>query len=315
MTNSYHVSVIIPAYNRANYIVETIESVFSGNEGLNIEVIVVDDGSTDDTLSVLERYKDRIKLITQKNQGAPAARNRGFLESTGKYIKFLDSDDILEPGFLTAQYNHLEKTGADVSYGDCKYLGDLKDPRSGQIIKASLTQDPLKSLLNDWWIPPFGYLFKSEAVAGIAWDKDYRCLQDFDFILRVAISGAKFVYLPGIMGKYRIGLEGQISGAKSEEYAIVHCKILDKIIEQLNGKNGLTSKRKQLIAENYWDKSQDFWGINNRAYKETVKKVYNLKPIFFPIYIKRRLLLKIMVGVLGIKFSEIILRKLRHIYG
>jgi len=102
------VSVIIPAYNREKFIERSIESVLSQTYQ-DFEIIVVDDGSTDNTKKVLERYDGKIKYFYQENGGSSAARNRGIQESTGEYIAFLDSDDIWMPDKLAIQVEILDK--------------------------------------------------------------------------------------------------------------------------------------------------------------------------------------------------------------
>jgi glycosyltransferase involved in cell wall biosynthesis len=96
------VSAIIPNYNYARYVGEAVESAL-GQTYPNIEVIVVDDGSTDNSLEVLEQYRDRIKIIDQKNSGVCVARNRGVAESAGEYIAFLDADDVWLPEKIEKQ--------------------------------------------------------------------------------------------------------------------------------------------------------------------------------------------------------------------
>ncbi|HCA58980.1 MAG TPA: hypothetical protein DEP46_13490, partial [Blastocatellia bacterium] len=96
------VSAIIPNYNYARYVGEAVESAL-GQTYPNIEVIVVDDGSTDNSLEVLEQYRDRIKIIAQKNSGVCVARNRGVAESEGEYIAFLDADDVWLPEKIEKQ--------------------------------------------------------------------------------------------------------------------------------------------------------------------------------------------------------------------
>lgn len=102
------VSVIMPAYNTARYIGEAIDSVLSQDYGA-VELIVIDDGSTDGTLDVVRSYGDRLTLLTQKNQGSAVARNAGLAAASGEYIAFLDSDDVWLPGKLTRQVRHLQE--------------------------------------------------------------------------------------------------------------------------------------------------------------------------------------------------------------
>ncbi len=108
--NKSLVSIIIPTYNRADVISETIDNVFSQTYK-NFELIVVDDGSTDGTPAILRKYANRIRVITQKNAGPAAARNRGIEVSGGDIIAFQDSDDLWEPTKLERQVALLEKSG------------------------------------------------------------------------------------------------------------------------------------------------------------------------------------------------------------
>ncbi len=102
------VSVIIPTYNRQDLVVESIESVFSQSYR-DFEIIVVDDGSTDNTSARLQPYLDRITYLKQKNQGVATARNRGIRAAQGEYVCFLDSDDLWEPTKLEVQVEFAER--------------------------------------------------------------------------------------------------------------------------------------------------------------------------------------------------------------
>lgn len=102
------VSVIIPTYNRANYIAAAIESVFAQTLR-DIEVVVVDDGSTDDTTERLAPFRGRLNYVRTGNQGSARARNEGMRRASGEYIAFLDSDDLYYPFKLQAQAEVLDK--------------------------------------------------------------------------------------------------------------------------------------------------------------------------------------------------------------
>ena len=125
------ISLIIPSYNRAGLIVETLKSLFNQTAPAK-EIIVVDDGSTDGTAEAVERefsvFSDQFsaksniqnptfKILRQDNAGPGAARNRGLKEATGEFIHFFDSDDIAAPNKHEVQLRALLETGADIAYG------------------------------------------------------------------------------------------------------------------------------------------------------------------------------------------------------
>lgn len=119
-------SVVIPAYNCGRFVADAIESVLAQGRA-DIEALVVDDGSTDDTTEAVARYGDSVTLIRQPNAGAAVARNTGIRAARGRYIAFLDADDLWLPGKIDAQLAHLEQH-PDVSL--CCTWFDLLRPDS-----------------------------------------------------------------------------------------------------------------------------------------------------------------------------------------
>jgi glycosyltransferase involved in cell wall biosynthesis len=99
---------VIPTYNRAGYVIDAVESVLT-QTCRDFEIIVVDDGSEDETAQVLEPYLDRIRVVRQSNTGMAGARNRGIREARGEFIGLLDSDDRWEPGLLETVRNTFER--------------------------------------------------------------------------------------------------------------------------------------------------------------------------------------------------------------
>ena len=144
------VSIIIAAYNIESYITRCIESVIN-QTFKNIEIIVVDDGSTDNTLRILNKFKEmdnRISLVTQENKGSIEARKIGFSYSTGEYILFVDGDDWLELKCIEKLYNKANAENKDVvlfnffwSYDDNRKLGNAFNSK-----KKDILVNPLKSL-------------------------------------------------------------------------------------------------------------------------------------------------------------------------
>lgn len=172
------VSVIIPVYNVEKYLNQCLDSVL--NQTLqDIEVICVNDSSTDGSLAILEEYAkkdERVTVVTQPNSGAGAARNKGLSLAAGKYLSFLDSDDFFEPDMLELAYNKAEEDKADfVVFQSDQYYTDKK-----KFVEVSWT-------LREKELPPytpFNHRQMTDNVfkvfVGWAWDKLY----NREFVLR-----------------------------------------------------------------------------------------------------------------------------------
>ena len=120
------VTVVIPTYNYGHFVEQAVESALSQRYP-NIEVIVVDDGSQDDTKARLEKYRGRIQYIYQRNQGLSAARNTGILKARGEYIAFLDADDIWIPEKISEQIG-MFKSVAQIGLVSCSIVNFLLGP-------------------------------------------------------------------------------------------------------------------------------------------------------------------------------------------
>jgi glycosyltransferase involved in cell wall biosynthesis len=149
------ISIIIPAFNQARFLGQAIESAL-GQAGAEVEVIVVDDGSTDDTPSVIARYQTApgFKSIRQPNAGLPAARNRGLAEATGEYLCFLDSDDYFAPEKCNRQAALLERsqTGSNLHRPSSADIDRRYLPRAdcGRLFSPAHGDDPQKSAGRGW---------------------------------------------------------------------------------------------------------------------------------------------------------------------
>lgn len=105
------ISIIIPTYNYARFLPEAIESVLKQTYK-DYEIIVVDDGSTDNTKEIIDKYKDKIRYIYQENKGLPSARNTGIKSAKGEYFAFLDSDDVFLPEKLELQIGRFDRNSS-----------------------------------------------------------------------------------------------------------------------------------------------------------------------------------------------------------
>jgi glycosyltransferase involved in cell wall biosynthesis len=277
------VSVIIPCYNRQEFTLEAVESALA-QPGVAVEVIVIDDGSTDDTVSVLREAHPGITLIQNEHRGANIARNTGLLAARGTYVKFLDSDDRLSEGSLTQQLAFARAYGADVCYGDFEFFGDLSAPEVGgqSIRRPGSPPDIVVALLGSWWSPPSSYLFRRDALAGLAWDEELQRCQDMDFVLQVALSGARFAYQPVLTTYKRAHHQGRIMDCSRLVYGH-SCEIIaDKVLRGLTGTGKLTEETKQAIADLYWHASRLLWKESPSGYRRLIRKIGDLYLRFIP---------------------------------
>lgn len=141
------VSIIIPTFNNAEYIDATIESVLA-QDFADHEIIVVDDGSNDNTQSVLVAYHDRIRSFYQENAGVSAARNTGLEHAVGDYVLFLDGDDLLLPGKLTAQVAMLQEQ-PDLGY---VHSGWQRIDQDGELIDTITPWKDMPNLTLESWL-------------------------------------------------------------------------------------------------------------------------------------------------------------------
>ncbi|MCA9906465.1 MAG: glycosyltransferase family 2 protein, partial [Anaerolineae bacterium] len=120
------VSVIIPCYNASHWIRDTIDSCLKQSYQ-SIEIIVVDDGSTDDSLTVIRSYGDRVKCLAGPNEGGCRARNLGFQQSEGEYVMFLDADDVIDPAAISLLVEALGSGQYDIAACDWRYLRERRN--------------------------------------------------------------------------------------------------------------------------------------------------------------------------------------------
>ena len=232
------ISIIVPTYNVEKYIRTCIESILAQTYR-NIEVIIVNDGSTDQSLAVISDLicsHHNIKVINQKNQGLSVARNTGIDAATGKYIAFVDADDKIKPDFVSSLYQIADKTGADIVRGSFRDF-------NGNIPKG--------------WVPDFNVptnygtivldQFLSSNISFVVWSSIYRLdfinsnhirftpgilLEDGDFTTRAYMLAKLVATSPEPNYAYRINRPGSILTTKTTKNAQKMSLSEEKIISQ-----------------------------------------------------------------------------------
>lgn len=201
------VSVIIPTFNAGKYVAETLESVISQNV-LGLEVVVADDGSTDDTLEVVSRYKIT-KLVKQSNCGPSAARNLGLRHSRGEYVWFLDADDLISPKAISRSIELITANpSTDATVGKWSFM-DENGVTTSPCIQAptSLFADnnrAIDDMVLRTLFPVGTSLIKRSAIDRVGgWDERLWCAEDRDLWIRLLRSGCKFAKLDEHVFQYR----------------------------------------------------------------------------------------------------------------
>jgi glycosyltransferase involved in cell wall biosynthesis len=278
------VSIVIPCFNAADWIEQTIESCYAQSY-LPIEVIVVDDGSTDSSAAILRRFGSRIRLEVGPNRGANVARNRGFRLSSGSYVQFLDADDYLFPHKLEAQVNFLESAGADVVYGDWRHQVHLGRHHwyLDKIRVSHHQSDVLLALLRGWWVAPGALLYRREIVDRVGgWDESFAAAQDRDFFTSIAMSGADIRYQADCGFVYRhirFG-EGTLSTSNLERFLRNHCATLEKSEAILKASNRLEPKYAAALARSYYAIGSRYYRVRRSEHVRLLEKVKSLSPEF-----------------------------------
>jgi glycosyltransferase involved in cell wall biosynthesis len=278
------VSIIIPCYNARQWVEEAIESCLNQTYP-NVEIIVVDDGSTDGSLKVLRRYLPRIKIETGPNRGGNNARNRGFSLSTGAYIQYLDADDYLEADKIARQVKFLEETKADVVYGDLKYRRHLPDASFSYLDKIQVSgaqQNILASLLSFWGARINGgaVLYRRQVINRVGgWDEILRAAQDTDFLTSVALSGASIRYQPGSYFVYRKYGAITVSTSSLSRWLENVCMSLAKSEVVLVRTSRLTEEYKTALAVGYFRVARACYSFDPQAsfavYTKTLNELTN----------------------------------------
>ncbi len=212
------------AYNVDEYVADAIDSALA-QTWPNLEVIVVNDGSTDGTRAILEAYgeHERVTVFHQQNRGQNVARNRAYRESRGDLIKFFDSDDLLAPETVEKQVKRLDGSSTHIAYGEWARFYD--DPAEATFEPKPVWQDMdpvdwlVTSCMDGWpmqqcalFLIPRGILEQS----GL-WNEQLSLIDDFEFFTRVMVHSEGIRFAPGARIYYRSGLEDSVSGREDRE--------------------------------------------------------------------------------------------------
>jgi len=279
------VSIIIPCYNAEKWIAEAINSALSQTYS-PIEVIVVDDGSTDGSLDLIKSYGSKIKWETGVNRGQSAARNKGFMLSQGKYVQWLDGDDYILPEKIENQVAYLEKTGSDIVYGDWRlqHHRECGKVEFGKFIKNQVHEDMLFYIISENLIHVMVALTRREIIEKInGFDEDLKAGEDTDLWIRSSIAGAKFDYLCGCYSVYRIYEGFSASRTPTTRFQDSNGIALEKIYKLLKSEDILDNRYRKVLAISHFFLAKGYLFSNNfSSFKRHMQLVRHLDSRFIP---------------------------------
>ncbi len=220
-------SIIIPIYNAENYIENTLASIFS--EDLDyVEVILIDDGSTDNSISIVKknysRYieESKIRIFCQENKGVSEARNCGLDRANGEYVTFVDADDIVLRGYTAEILNCIETYGTDIIEFGCRQFSDDKDIEKNPDIYtySQFGHFDIKDVINDIFSTSIFYpplrVIKRSCIGGTTFPANIKYCEDLIFFNEIYKKVDTTFHINNILYGYRINPDGATKNIRPE---------------------------------------------------------------------------------------------------
>jgi glycosyltransferase involved in cell wall biosynthesis len=275
------VSILIPVYNSAAFLAETVTSVLA-QEWEDKEIIIVDDGSTDDSLVIARsfEYTDLVKVYSQPNQGACRARNLAFEKSSGDYIQYLDADDLLSASKIKSQMELAKQHGMNVVY-TCAWERFYPGQEVDSIIPSAKFldrdwEDPIEWLCHSWEGKGMGmmsaWLCHRKLIESAGpWDEQLLINQDGEFFCRVLLNAEGIKFCNEGLVLYRSGNPGSISQFKN--LPVVSSQLLSyKLYQEHVLKREDSFRVRRALAHNYSSFLYSYFD----AYPDLVREARNL---------------------------------------
>ena len=289
------ITVIVPAYNAGQYLADCIESILAQSFA-DWEMVIVDDGSSDDTGKTADEYaaKDgRIKVIRQANQGVSQARNSGLDIARGSFIAFVDADDVLEPDCLRELYSHAERSGSDIT--QCAFVhvdgngSHTPDPDANEATykdRNEIMHAHFRGQQGDIRVSVWAKLFRHELITDLRFDNDLRVYEDAYFVYlccknaktvccfktplyRYIQRGSSVTHsdLPNIWPDYFTMYERQKAECRDDS-------TICRNIERREEETGLWLMRILILHGN----ERDVWSVRKKTLKITWRVIWSSAP-------------------------------------
>jgi glycosyltransferase involved in cell wall biosynthesis len=300
MSDTPLVSIVVPAYNLGHYLAATIESILA-QDYPRVELIVIDDGSTDNTREVLARYTGRLHWESQPNAGQVAAMNRGFAMAQGEILSWIGADDLLLPDAASTSVRQLE-AHPDIVLTYCDF--NQIDP-NGRIIRRIRTPDySYRAMVAKVICPPGpGAFFRRSAwQATGAWDTSLKIMLDYDYWLRLGLRGP-FMRIPKVLALYRIHPGQETFSRMDQNKAAEPVRVITRLFELHTLPADLPPLKARALGNAHLVSAQlHFRAGRYRAFFASLREAFALCPANFFTWRALRLAANVMFNRTGQKF-------------
>jgi len=267
---------------------ETLASV-AAQDGIESEVIIVDDGSTDGTAAYMEKEWPQFRFMRTENCGVSHARNYGTSVAGGEFIQYLDADDLLLRGKLKRQVDMLEShPGVDVIYSNWQRLNEGAEGqfRPGEKICRKFEDihfDPEIAFFSTMWCPTGAYLYRRTFLNKVLpWKEWLPVIQDARFAWDAAAAGARWLHDPEISVLYRQHRSGSVSTRNRRAFLLDCVTNVDDIRLIWDKKGALTSDRRQAVVSGYESVLRGLYEVDINVFREVHHRLLQMEPDYLP---------------------------------
>jgi len=277
------ISILIPCYNAEGWVAQAIESALA-QTWPEKEVVVVDDGSTDDSLEIIKRFGDRISWETGPNRGGNRARNRLLALAQGEWLQYVDADDYLLPDKVASQMEFLT-AHPEI---DIVFSRMIQETHSDTGVEQGVSRLPQPhdpwALLVRWDLGQTGaLLWRKKAIEKVGgWKADQPCCQEHELYLRLLKAGQRFSYCPHVGAVYRQWKNGSVCTKDPKETNRRRLGIIAQAEQFLREHNELNSDRRWAISHARLELARSAWRYDKQFAIETAKALQESHSEFNP---------------------------------
>jgi len=309
------ISIVIPVFQGARFLHSSVGSCLRElQSGLDVEILAVDDGSSDDSVEILRSFGAGVCVASTEptRAGRNHARNQGLALARGRYVKFLDQDDDLWPDALREEVALAEATSADVVVSACR-LAPFGSDEVGTIVRAPEFERGIDSLLAGESAFTAAALYRREHLVGCQWEESAGKLDDWRFFVSVALNGGRIVSRPGIAYTWRKHPEQHSLNYDLLANARAFYRTLNWLEAELKKRGELTQARLRRLAQYRYKELGILGRFAPDAFDLEIKRILDLDPHFQPRDEERRIWMRLAARVLGLRAAMIVNLAIRRL--